>query len=198
MRSARFAVFSGLLLLTGCGYVGPVMPPSPEIPTSVKDLSAVERGDKIEIAFHTPARTSDGIAIQKFSEIDLRIGPELLPFDFESWAETAKAYPMPPPPPGDRLDPKALPMSASLPLEGLLGKRVVVAVRTAVKRGDHYSAWSNRILLDVISPLTPPSAVHAAASADGVVLDWQGSEAAKSYRILRATAGNAPSRDWRV
>ena len=190
MRSARFAVLLSLLLLAGCGYVGPVLPPSPEIPTPVKDLSAIERGDKIEIAFHTPARTADGIAIKKFSEIDLRIGPELVPFDFESWAETAKAYPLPLPPPGDPLDPKPLPLSASIPLEGLMGKRVVVAVRTDVKRGDNYSAWSNRIVLEVIPPLKPPSAVHPGASADGVVLDWHGSDDAKSYRILRQTGAD--------
>ncbi len=185
MRVARLAIFSGLALLDGCGYVGPVMPPSAQIPAQLKDLVAIERGNKIEVSFQTPARTTDGVAIKKFSEIDLRIGPAPVPFDFAKWAETAKARSLNPPPPGDPLDPKPMPMTASIPLEGLLGKHVTVAVRTAIKRGDHYSAWSNRAVLDVISPLDAPTGLKLTASADGVVLDWQGIDAAEGYRILR-------------
>ena len=172
-------------MLAGCGYVGPIMPPSPEIPMQVRDLVAVQRGDKIEVAFRTPPRTTDNLAIKKFSDIDLRIGPALVPFDFASWAETAKNFPIAPPPPGDSFDPKPIPMSASIPLEGLLGKTVAVAVRTAIKSGDHYSAWSNRVVLEVAAPLNPPTDLKLTASADGVVLSWQASDGAKGYRILR-------------
>ena len=66
------------------------MPPSPEIPGQVRDLEAVQRGGKIEVAFHTPPRTADNLAIRKFSEIDLRIGPAAVPFDFGAWANNAK------------------------------------------------------------------------------------------------------------
>jgi hypothetical protein len=179
-----------LAFLAGCGYVGPIVPPSPEIPSQVKDLVAVERGGKIEIFFLTPPRTTDSVAIKKFSEIDLRIGPALEPFDYAKWAETAKAYPVNPPPPGDPFDPKPLPITASLPLEGFEGKRVAVAVRTAIKRGDHYSPWSNHVVLDVIPALSTPTDLKVAASADGVVLDWQGSDAAEGYRILRQGPGD--------
>ncbi len=185
MRVARFAVFSSLLCLAGCGYVGPIMPPSPQIPAQVTDLVAVQRGNKIEVSFRTPGRTTDGVAIKKFSEIDLRIGPALVPFDFANWAETAKAFPINPPPPGDSFDPKPIPMATSVSIEGLLGKHIAVAVRTAIKRGDHYSSWSNRVVLDVLPPLPAPTDVKVAASADGVVLDWTAIAAAESYRILR-------------
>lgn len=161
------------------------MPPSPEIPAQVKDLVAIERGDKIEITFRTPARTTDNVAIKKFSEIDLRIGPAMVPFDFGAWSTSAKTFPVNPPPPGDPFDPKPIPMSASIPLEGLLGKHVAVAVRTAIKRGDHYSPWSNRVVLDVVPPLSAPAGVKVTASADGVVLDWTGIDAIEGYRILR-------------
>ena len=185
MRAARFAVFLSLLMLAGCGYVGPIMPPSPEIPMQVRDLVAVQRGDKIEVTFRTPARTTDSLAIKKFSEIDLRIGPALVPFDFATWAETAKSFTLVPPPAGDPFDPKSIAMSASIPLEGLLGKTVAVAVRTAIKGEDNYSAWSNLVVLDVAAPLNPPTDLKLAASADGVVLNWQGSQGAKGYRVLR-------------
>ncbi len=189
MRAVGFAVVSSLVLLTGCGYVGPVMPPSPLIPTQVQDLVAVQRGDKIEVTFHTPGRAADGVAIKQFSQIDLRIGPTLVPFDFESWAVTAKAFPLNPPPPNDPFDPKPQPMSTSVPIEGFAGKHVAVAVRTAVKKGDNFSAWSNRILLDIVEPLAQPTDVKVAASADGVVIDWTAVERAHAYRILRQAPG---------
>jgi hypothetical protein len=151
----------------------------------VKDLVAVQRGDKIEVSFRTPARTTDNLSIKKFSEIDLRIGPALVPFDFATWAETAKSFTIVPPPAGDPFDPKPIPMSASIPLEGFLGKTVAVAVRTTIKGEDNYSAWSNRIVLEVAAPLNPPTDLRLAASADGVVLNWQASQGAKGYRILR-------------
>ena len=176
-------------LLTSCGYVGPIVPPSPEIPAAVKDLVAVERGNKIEVFFRTPPRTTDNLAIKKFSSIDLRIGPDVVPFDFAAWANGATAFPLPPPPPGDPLDPKPLPITGSLPIEGLLGKHVTVAVRTAVKAGDHYSSWSNRIVLDIVEPVKTPTDLKIAASANGIVLDWTAVDAADQYRILRQAAG---------
>ena len=62
-------------MLVGCGYVGPVLPPSPLIPNGITDLSVLERGDRLWITFNVPARTTDQVAIKNFSEIDLRIGP---------------------------------------------------------------------------------------------------------------------------
>ncbi len=178
-----------VLLLTGCGYVGPIMPPSPGIPAQVKDLVAVERGGKIEISFHTPPRTTDNIAIKKFSEVDLRIGQTVVPFDFAKWAETAKQFSIPPPPPGDPFDPKPFPLSTSVPAADFLDKHVAVAVRLAIKQGDHYSAWSNRVVLQIIEPLKTPTGVTATASADGVVLSWPPVERAENYRILRQAPG---------
>jgi hypothetical protein len=174
-----------LILLLGCGYPGPVLPPSPEIPPPVGDLAAVERGDKIIITFRTPARTTDNVPIKHFNGIDLRVGPALAPFDFESWAATAKQYPVEPPPPGDPVDPQPIAMTESISLEGLIGKHVAIAVRTSIKRGDHFSSWSNRVVFDVTSPLNPPADLNPKASAAGVVLDWQGVASAKAYRILR-------------
>jgi hypothetical protein len=172
------------MLLLGCGYPGPVLPPSPEIPPPVGDLTAVERGDQIVITFHTPPRTTDNVPIKRFRELELRIGPELLPFDFESWAQTAKQYPIEPPGPGDPVDPQPIAMTKSIPLEGLLGKHVVVAVRTSIKH-EHFSSWSNRVVLDVTAPLSPPAHLDLQPSAEGVVLDWQPVDSATVYQILR-------------
>ncbi len=173
------------MLLLGCGYPGPVLPPSPEIPPPITDLAAVERGDKIIVTFRTPARTTDNVPIKRFNQIDLRIGPALVPFDFQSWAVTARQYPLEPPPPNDPVDPQPIAMTTPIPLEGLLDKHVAIAVRTSIKRGDYFSSWSNRIVLDVTRPLSPPTHLNAEASAPGVVLEWQAVDTAKAYRILR-------------
>lgn len=182
---ARFLMLASLLWLAGCGYVGPVMAPSPEIPQQVNDLTAVERGNKIEISFHTPSRTTDRLGIKKFSDIDLRIGPASEPFDYAHWAETAKHYPLNPPPAGDPLDPKSLAVTASIPLDDFSGRRVAVSVRTAIKRGDNYSSWSNRAVFVVTPPLLAPTGVKATASAGGVVLDWNPVPSAERYRVSR-------------
>jgi fibronectin type 3 domain-containing protein len=183
----------GWLLLTGCGYVGPVLPPSPQIPNQVTDLSVVERGDKILIAFQTPPRTTDNLSIKRFSEIDLRIGPAPAPFDFDRWSATAKQYLVAVPPAGDPDDPQPIPLSETIPASAWQGQHVAVAVRTAVRKGDHYSSWSNRVVLDVVAPLTAPVLEQPKATAQGVLLNWEGVSADVHYRVYRqATADKQP------
>jgi hypothetical protein len=194
VRATRFAIISGFLWLAGCGYVGPVMPPSPQIPAAVTDLAALQRGDKIEISFHTPPRTTDRVGIRKFSAIDLRLGPEAVSLDSDTWATVAKPYAINPPLPGDPLDPKPLPLSTSVPIQGWQGKKVAIALRSSIKAGDdHFSAWSNRVVLDIVEPVPPPANFKIASSADGVTLDWSAVDAADGYRILRQAPGDRTS-----
>jgi fibronectin type 3 domain-containing protein len=172
--------------------VGPVLPPSPQLPLAVTDLVAVERGDQIVIDFSTPSRTSDNLAVKHFSEIDLRIGPAAIPFDFDRWAAGAKRYPVTPPPPADPDNPVPVSISKKIPAPEWEGQRVAVAVRTAIKKKDHYSAWSNRVVLDVIAPLAPPQ-VKAKSTAKGVMLTWDAVANSSEYRIYRKSANdNAP------
>ncbi|HMF77336.1 MAG TPA: hypothetical protein VK604_16880 [Bryobacteraceae bacterium] len=162
-----------------------MLPPSPEIPNSVADLTAVQRGGQLMIAFRTPPRTTDSLPIKNFAAIDLRIGPAVPPpFDFDRWAAGAKPYPVPSPDLGDPQDPQAVSISQTVPAADWAGQRVVIAVRTTAKKGEtHYSSWSNRVTLNVIAALTPP-AVTAQATAKGVLLSWPATPGAK-YRVLR-------------
>jgi fibronectin type 3 domain-containing protein len=153
------------------------------IPNAVTDLGVVERGDRLFITFRIPAHTTDQVAIKNFSEIDLRIGPALIPFDFAAWAPTAKQYPVSNPPSIDPGDPQPVAISTQIPVAAVEGQHVVVAVRTAVKR-DRYSSWSNRVVLDVVAPLEPP-VVKAEATAQGVALSWAAQRAGLTYRIYR-------------
>jgi len=175
-------------MMAGCGYIGPVLPPSPLIPNGITDLAVVERGGRLTITFNAPARTMDQVAIKDFSEIDLRIGPAVTPFDFAPWAAKAKQYPVELPPPNNPDDPQPAPISLQLPAAEWQGQDVVVAVRTAVKH-DRYSSWSNRVALHVIPPLEPPVAT-AEPTAQGITLHWAAQRGGLSYRIYRQSVAD--------
>ena len=46
-------------LLSACGYVGPPMPPTLDIPVTITDFRAWESGDNIEFAFTLPDKTTE-------------------------------------------------------------------------------------------------------------------------------------------
>jgi hypothetical protein len=167
-----------------------VLPPSPQIPLAVANLSVVERGDQIEINFSTPPRTTDNLPIKKFETIELGIGPDIHPFDFESWAATAKQYELAPPPPNDPDDPQPMPMTKTLPASDWVGKQVAVAVRTSLKKNDHFSSWSNRVVLEVIPALQPPDLQEPVATAKGVLLTWPTEGEGVEYRVMRRGPGD--------
>lgn len=178
------ALLVSFLLLSACGYVGPVVPPSPQLPSAVTDLSVFEQGDQIQISFSTPARTTDNLPIQRFSEIDLRIGPAPVPFDYDRWSATAKPVPIEPPEAGDPDDPRPQAMQKALPASDWVGQRIAVAVRTAVKKKGHYSPWSNVVRLEVIAPLTAPS-ISLQSTAEGVKISWAQEGSGLHYEIYR-------------
>lgn len=186
---APLTAVAAFVALCGCGYVGPVLPPSPQLPMAVTDLHAIERGGEIVITFSTPAHTTDNLSIRRFSEIDLRIGAANVPFDFDQWAAGAQQYSLPPPPAGDRDNPQAVAIHKSIPVDGWIGKHVVIAVRTAVKKTDHYSSWSNRAILNVISPLEPP-VLKVEPTAQGALVTWEKQVSGAQYRVYRQGPGD--------
>lgn len=186
MRARTGVLWSAVLVLSGCGYVGPVVPPSPQLPNPVTDLKVVERGDQLVISFSTPVHTTDNLAIKRFSEVDLGIGPSITPFDFDLWAASAKHYSLPLPK-IDTDSPRPVPISKSIPAAEWTGKRVALLVRTAVKKTDHYSQWSNREVLEVIAPLEQP-VVTVTAVKRGYMLAWKSVDGVK-YEISRQSPG---------
>ncbi len=189
MRAAVLAFSISLLVLFGCGYVGPVVPPSPELPSAVGDLAVVEQGNTIRITFSTPPRTTDNLPIKRFSNIDLRIGPVPAPFDLEHWAATAKQYPVEPPEPNDADDPRPQSIEKTILAPEWVGQRVAVGVRTEVKKKDHYSPWSNIVRLEVIPPLPPP-AIKLEATAQGVKITWPAEGEGLHYEVYRQRPGD--------
>ena len=175
--------------LCACGYVGPVVPPSPELPGTITDLTVVERGDRIYIGFTTPVRTTDNLPITHFSEMDLRMGSAPQPFDFDRWSAAAKRIPLEPPEPSGHDDPRPHAMQDTVPVSGWVGQHIAVAVRSAIKRKDHYSQWSNVVRLDIVSPLAAP-AIRLEATAQGVKVSWPAEGQGLHFDVYRQGPGD--------
>lgn len=174
----RVLLAVGALGLSGCGYMGDPLFPALNIPNRIIDLSVVERGDHLDVNFTIPALTTEGLAVKSVGAIDLRAGPApAKDFTVEQWAEAAQ-----------RVDVKAPakpePVHASIPVQGFVGKEVIVAVRLGNSKG-RVSEWSNRATIAVAPPVDKPANFTAAASPQGVVLKWQGS--GTQFRIFRAS-----------
>lgn len=186
MRLAVSAVCVVLAFTGSCGYIGPVVPPSPEIPVAVINLSAVERGDQLQIAFTTPVLTTDFLPVKRLESVEVRIGPAVTPFDSGKWEQTSKRYPSDVT--IDRDDPKPVAVNLKVPVSDWQGQKVSVAVRTATKTGNHMSQWSPPVTLDVIEPLKPPT-VKVEATREGYKLAWNEDRPGLHYDVLRQGRG---------
>jgi hypothetical protein len=185
VKAAPFPAAAAFLALAGCGYVGPVVPPSAQIPLAVTDLSVSERGDQLVIQFTTAPHTTDGAAIRKYSSIDLRIGVAPYPFDTDAWAASAQVVDVPPPPPESKHEEaRPIAITKSVPVGAWAGKQIAVLVRTSSRSGDHYSGWSNLVKLGAIAPLAPPES-KLEATAAGYKLTWLQPEPGAEYRVYR-------------
>jgi len=168
---------AGLLLASGCGYIGPPKAPALHIPTPVGDLRAMEFGDKVLVQFTVPMLTTDGIVQTSLRGAELYAGPAPQNFNRDQWASTATHVQIAVTAPG--------PVEKEFPVEpAWIGHEIVLAVRVIGDSG-RFSDWSGNAILGVDPPLVAPRAFQAAASPAGVALRWTGS--GPRYRVLRST-----------
>jgi hypothetical protein len=160
-------VFSFLILIS-CGYVGPVVPPSPLIPQPVSDLSVIERGDQLVVSFTAPSETTDKVDIKELSNIEMRVDTKIYQ------VPTAEG-----------------PVTFHIPAADWIGESVAVAVRSSVKQNKNFSEWSKPLTLQVIPPLQPPD-FSIQATAQGYKLTWADEGSGVRYDVLRK--GPADSR----
>src|SRR5258708_3125171 len=165
------------LLLAGCGSVGEPLYPALNIPMPVVDLSAVERGDKIDINLTIPPKTTEGLLLKEIGSLELRIGPHTEnEFHADVWAASAKRLDVP-------LPAQVGAVHFETSTQEFIGKDVVVAVRVGNARG-RVSQWSNIVILFVEQPLATPANLHAEGVVQGVRLTWIAPNQA-SFRIYR-------------
>jgi hypothetical protein len=154
-------VVLGCLVACGCGTVGEPMYPSLNLPARITDLHVVERGNTLVVNFTIPSLTTDGVAVKNLRSAQLELGEKQVPVDKTS--------------PG--------PVATQVPVEGLIGKELLVRVRLVNARG-HGSEWSNGVTLTVIAPLPPPSQPKPEPVLEGVKLTWS-APGETHFRIFR-------------
>jgi hypothetical protein len=170
------------LILSGCGYIGPPLPPALDIPTAITDLRAVEDGDRILVEFTIPQLTTEGLPLKNLRSVELFVGPPNAPFNPDTWAANAKRFEVPADSPG----PVAF---DQLPARDWVGQSIEIGVRATGPKGK-VSAWSNLIPLAVGPPLATPAGLTAENTAEGVRLKWTGS--GPNYRIFRRSGDAQP------
>ena len=170
LAAALLAVF-----LAGCGSVGQPLYPALNIPTRTSNLTAIERGEKIDIRFTIPAVTTEGLGLKGVGDLELRIGPPNA--NMNEWAAAAQRIQAPVP---------TLPGSVHVeaPVRDFVGKQVWVAVRVASSKG-RLSEWSNIVNLTVEQPLAKPLNFRAEGVPEGVRVSWTAAPGENAFRIFR-------------
>jgi hypothetical protein len=158
------------VLLSACGYVGPPMPPTLDIPITITDFRAWESGDSIEFVFTLPNKTTENLDLTSVRSIELRMVAN---------GSDSNLVVLPLAKPG--------PVTGQVPAQMWIGKTIVLAVRATGPKGKA-SDWSNPASLVVIQPLKTPSTPKPLSVAKGIELTWTGS--GPRYRVFRAE-GNA-------
>ena len=171
MKPGAFVLAAALL--SACGYVGPPMPPTLDIPVTITDFSAWEYGNNIEFTFTLPAKTTENLDLKSVRSIELRIGENV---------PDSKLVVLPIVKPG-------LAVTGQVPAQTWIGKTVVLQVHATGPKGKA-SAWSNPVSLMVIQPLATPSTPKPQNVEKGVELTWTGT--GPRYRIFRAEGDGQP------
>jgi len=170
----RWVLSVAAALLSACGYVGPPLPPTLDIPVTITDFRAWESGDNIEFVFTLPNKTTENLDLMSVRSVELRAGDD---------PSQSKIVALPVAKPG--------PVTGQVPAQTWIGKTIVLQVRATGPKGKA-SEWSNPASLAVIPPLRPPSTPKPQNVAQGVELTWTGT--GPRYRIFRAEADGQPQR----
>lgn len=163
------------LVLAGCGYVGDPMPPALKVPLAVSDLGATQKGPSLLVDFTVPDKTLEGLDLEELGGIELKIGPDAIPFDAGAWSATART--------SDAEATKPGKVNAKIPVADWAGQDVVIGVRLKSTR-QRLSPWSNFVRLKVQPALATPENLRARAAAEGVILEWNSASAPKGVQWL--------------
>ena len=173
---AVLALSLASLALAGCGYVGEPLPPALNIPVSITDLSALQRGGQVYVRFTIPGLTTEQLPVTGVEEVELRAGANKVePFDTNAWASGARRIDV------TKLTPGEVIVTAAA--REWVGSEVIVGARMRNRKG-RWSGWSNLATLNVVEPAVTPAGVTAGSIPTGAKLSWQGPVGLK-FRVFR-------------
>jgi hypothetical protein len=173
-----FLFAAALAFLAGCGTVGEPQYPAVNIPARVVDITAVERGDKIDINFTLPTLTTEGLTLKRIDDLELRVGPNTgAAFDANAWVAGARRVEV------RALSKPGMSQHAEYPARDFIGQEVVVAARSANAKGRN-SEWSNLAIVKIEQPLVKPADFKAEAVEQGVRLTWNAANV-NQFRVYR-------------
>jgi len=169
-----------------CGYIGDTMPPARRIPRDISDLTAVQRGDKIDLQFTLPKSTTEGELIAKFEAVEVEIGPNVTPFSTDAWF--AKMKPIEIDVSGDD---QTSALSHQIEAGPYVGQQIAIAIRSSARPG-RWSPFSNFVHLQIVPPLDPP-AIEVTATGRGYLVSWTPQRDHLKWRIYRRATGSQTS-----
>jgi hypothetical protein len=179
----QFFVLLAGLIMTACGYLGPIQPPALAMPQRVYDLRGAQFGSKITVEFTIPPLTTEGQPLTNVRSVELFTGPIPNPYSAAAFMIGAKKYVVPATGPG--------PLKHDIPITDWIGKDVTLMVRATGPKGKS-SDLSNPATLGIRAPLTTPSDFKAENEPRGIAISWKGA-AGEHYHLYRAEGTEGPA-----
>jgi hypothetical protein len=175
----RLQVLSVALLLAGCGYTGDPLPPALNIPEKITDLTGIQRGARVFVAFTPSLMSTDRMLLKELRSVELRIGP--IPegdFSLEAWLPSSRLI--------ENVPAKGERTEVDFAVTELVGRATLVAVR-AVGPSGRPGEWSNLLPLRIVEPPARPNGFRAESHPRGAVLRWDAAKAPEgaAWRVYR-------------
>ncbi len=187
----------GLLLSTGCGKKGEPLPPLRYVPQAASDLAARQRGGELVLRMPYPKLATNGYKLPGLASVE--VYQLVLPADAAGKAPAVDARQFEPAAKlirslrgadlqaatlGDRLE-VHLPVPAAE--AGAPRTSLTFAVRYLATTGER-SVLSNLAQVVPIGAPEPPTDLALEPTREGIVVSWQGSPQAGSFRVYRRLA----------
>ncbi|HXR96435.1 MAG TPA: hypothetical protein VN709_01200 [Terriglobales bacterium] len=174
-RRALLLVLTALLI--GCAQVGPVLPPSRQLPRPITDFRAVRSGPTIALAWTAPQITSDGVRLHGIPTYSLCAWPGDIPAPLPALC-----------------DHRLLLTGPAVNLADIAIPRESSATLALAANNSHgqSAGWSNPVVVPLQPVAPPPQPLTAVLTADGVVLHWPAAaNEVNLYRLPANAAGPA-------